>query len=350
MIVVIIAGGSGSRLWPLSTPEYPKHLLNISGEQSLVQAAYERAKHLSDTIYVITEISHAHHVKAQLPDVPDENYVIEPGRRSTSGCMLAAMHLVQSRHDHDEPVAVLWADHCIRDVRGFAQSFKLAGEMSRKYSRAVLVGIEPTYPSSGLGYIHKGAPVDGHYTVYDVAEFKEKPDTATARQLFQSGEYLWNGGYVVSTVNAFEQAITTYCPELRTNYDALLATKTPEEYNEVYLGFRSVALDYTFNELVKNLLVVPATFDWVDLGSFKDMHDFLDQDEAGNVLTGNTIVDEVENALIRNDEEKPVVVIGLDNVVVINTPQGILVTRKDLSQRVGEISKHFQDQPAAAKE
>ena len=343
MIVVIIAGGSGTRLWPLSTPEYPKHLLNVAGDKSLLQAAYERGKRLSDEIYVITEISHAHHVKEQLPDVPEENFVIEPARRNTSGCMLAAMHLVQSRHeDKEEPVAVLWADHCIRDVNGFAQSFKLAGEMSRQYDRAVLVGIEPTYASTGFGYIHKGAPIDGEYTVYEVAGFKEKPQLDVAHEFFNSGEYLWNGGYVVTTVHAFEEAINKYCPELKRDYDALVATTNEEEYKQTYLGFESIALDYRFNEKVEDLLVVPATFDWVDLGAFKDVHDFLDKDEQGNILQGAVEIDDVTNSLVRNDEEKPVAVIGLDNVVVVNTPQGILVSRKDLSQKVGEISKRLQ--------
>jgi mannose-1-phosphate guanylyltransferase len=345
MIVVIIAGGSGTRLWPLSTPEYPKHLLKVAGDQSLLQTAYERGKRLSDQIYVITEISHAHHVKEQLPEIPEENFVSEPARRNTSGCMLAAMHLVQSRHeDKDEPVAVLWADHCIRDVDGFAQSFKLAGEMSRRHRRAVLVGIEPTYASTGLGYIHKGKPVEGEFTVYEVEGFKEKPQTDVAHEFFNSGEYLWNGGYVVTTVNAFEDAINNYCPELKRDYEALKATTSEEEYKETYLGFENIALDYRFNEKVKNLLVVPATFDWVDLGAFKDIHDFLDQDDQGNVLQGAVETDDVTNSLVRNDESKPVAVIGLDNVVVVNTPEGILVSRKDLSQRVGEISKRLQQQ------
>jgi mannose-1-phosphate guanylyltransferase/mannose-6-phosphate isomerase len=342
MIAVIVAGGAGTRLWPLSTPEYPKHLLKVVGEKSLLQAAYERARALAEHIYVITEVSHAHHVRDQLPELPDEAFIIEPARRGTSGCALAAIHFVQSRHGHDEAMAVLWADHHIRDINGFVQSFKIAGKASEKHGRVVLVGIEPTYASTGLGYIHKAGPLENGALIYDVAGFKEKPALDLATQFFQSGEYLWNGGYVVGTVNAFVEAMRTYCPQLWKNYQSLLATTSPEQYEQAYLALEDIALDYTFNELVKNLLVVPASFDWLDLGSFKDMYEAVDHDNQGNHTKGSVELEEVENSFVQNHEDKPVAVIGLDNIVVVNTPSGILVARKDLSQKVKEVSKRFK--------
>jgi mannose-1-phosphate guanylyltransferase len=346
MIAVVIAGGSGTRLWPLSTPDYPKHLLNITGEQSLLQAAYGRALRLTestDKIYVITEASHDQHVREQLSDLPEDHFLVEPARRGTSGCMLAAMRLVQQRHGKEEAVAVLWADHCIRDVEGFTQSFRRAGDASQQHNRSVLVGIEPTYASTGFGYIHKAEPLDDAALVYNVAGFKEKPQLPQAQEFFHSGEYLWNGGYVVTTVNAFEAAINEYSPELKRDYESLTSANSEEEYNERYLALESIALDYTFNEKVQNLLVVPASFDWIDVGSFKDMHDFLDHDERDNVISGKVGIDEeVENSFIRNDEEKPLAVIGLNNIVVVNTKHGLVVARKDLAQKVGELSKKLQ--------
>ncbi len=344
MIAVIVAGGSGTRLWPLSTPEYPKHLLNVIDDTSLLQNAYSRAKRLSDKIYVITEISHAHHVKEQLPDLPNSAFVIEPARRNTSGCMLAALHHVQGLHDHDEAMAILWADHCIRDAEGFAQSFKIAGRASEKHGRVTLVGIEPTYPSTGFGYIHKAAAVaEDEFVIYNVEGFKEKPELETAQKFFQSGEYLWNGGYLVGTVNAFTKAMETYCPQLWNDYQSLVATSNDDEYKNVYLGFESIALDYRFNELVKDLLVVPAAFDWMDLGSFGDLHKAVISDKQGNYAKGNCVeLEEVESSYIYNQDNKPVVVIGMDNVVVVNTKDGLLVARKDIAQKVGEVSKRIQ--------
>lgn len=343
MITVIIAGGSGTRLWPLSTPTYPKHLLKINGDdKSLLQRAYERAEQFSDEIHIITEVSHAHHVQEQLPQVPPENFVIEPARRNTSGCVLAALCHVQSRYDHDEPVAILWADHYIRDIEGFANSFRAAGDASVKHGRVVLVGIEPTYPSTGFGYIKKAKFMTDEPFVYSVAEFKEKPSFDQAQRYMHSGKYLWNGGYLVGTVNAFVNAMKTYSPDMQASYDGLITTKDEEEYKERYLALENIAIDYTFSEKVKNLLVVPASFDWMDLGSFKDIYDISEQDEQGNHIHGNNVeIADMQNSFIQNYEDKPIAVIGLDNVVVINTKDGILVARKDLPQKVGEVSKRF---------
>lgn len=345
MIAVIIAGGAGTRLWPLSTPEYPKHLLRVNENRSLLQSAYRRAEQLSDAIYVVTEAGHAHHVREQLPEVTDDACIIEPARRNTAACLLAALYKVRADgHKRDEPIAILWADHFIRDVDGFAQSFRIAGEASAKSNRVALVGIEPTYASTGFGYIQKGKRFDDTNLVYEVASFTEKPPFDQARQYVRSGKYLWNGGYLVGTLDAFEAAMQRDCPELWADYQSLLNTKTPKAYQQAYLALDNTALDYRFNEKVRDLLVVPASFDWMDLGSFHDMYEAVDHDEAGNHVQGMAELEGVENSFVYNDTDKPVAVIGLDNVVVVQTPHGTLVARKDLSQAVGTVSKRFKQQ------
>jgi len=345
MITVINAGGSGTRLWPLSTPEYPKQLLTIMGEDSLLQMAYKRALALSspDKIYVIPEKSHAHHVREQLPELGDDNLIIEPGRRGTAGCIIAGLNHVQSRHDHDEPIAFIHADHSIRDIKGFVDSFKQAGDASAKYGRLTLIGIEPTYPSTGFGYIHTGDKVDADTLVYNVAGFKEKPEFEVAQEYMQSGQYLWNCGYFVGSVNTFDKALTEFSPKWKGYYDQLLKTTDEESYEETYLSFENDTIDYALLEHMDNLLVEPAAFDWVDIGSFKDAHATVEKDKEGNYMHGDVETIDVSNSFIRNDEsEKPIAVIGLDNVVVVNTPHGLLVARKDLSQKVGEIAKKIQ--------
>jgi len=344
MITVIIAGGSGTRLWPLSTHEYPKHLLKVgSQDRSLLQSTYERAKRLNGPVYVITEGSHSDFVREQLPELPEDAFIVEPGRRNTASCVIAGLHYIQSRHDHDEPIAFIAADHFVRDTDGFVQSFELAAKMSKKYGREVLVGIEPTYPSTGLGYIHKGSPPDGERFVYEVRTFKEKPELPMAQEFLRSGEYLWNACYFIGSVNTFVSVMERFSPEMKKEYDDLMATTDEESYRETYLGFENIAIDYALNEKVKDLLVVPAAFDWMDVGSFKDLHQANESDQLGNHVRGENIhTIETENVYIENHEEKPVAVIGLDNVAIINTPHGILVARKDLSQRVGEIAKKIQ--------
>ncbi|HSE29142.1 MAG TPA: mannose-1-phosphate guanylyltransferase [Candidatus Saccharimonadales bacterium] len=345
MIAVINAGGSGTRLWPLSTPEYPKHLLKLTGSDSLLQDAYRRAKKIAKHVYIVTEGSHAHHVKEQLPELTDENFIIEAGRRGTAGCLIAGLQYVKTRHDNDEPIAFLHADHVIHDVEGFAYSFKVAGEVSKERDQVTLIGIEPAYASTAFGYIQKGESLHKDGLAYEVAGFKEKPDFKTAQSYIRSGRYLWNCGYFVGSVNTFARALKKFSPEWYGYYEKLLAANTEEQYKKTYLSFKNDAIDYALLELDDELQVVPANFDWMDVGSFNDVHGAVETDEKGNYVHGKVETDMVENSYIRNDEpNKPVGVIGLDNVVVINSPNGILVARKDLAQNVKEIAKKFQDE------
>lgn len=340
MIVVIIAGGSGTRLWPLSTPDYPKHLLTINGDrESLLQKTYQRAKRIASDIYILTEASHAHHVKEQIPDLSEDKFIIEPARRGTASCIVAALVHLTGRNPSDEPIAFLSADHYIRDVSGFANSFKIAGEASKKHAKIVLVGIEPDHPATGFGYIQKGALADEHTLVYSVEAFKEKPDYEAAKEFFRSGNYLWNCGYFTGSIDVFKQAMKDYAPRLYEDYEKLLSSG--DTYENVYLGFENISIDYALMDYIKDILVVPASFDWMDLGSFGDLHKAADNDDRGNHIHGNVEVEDVENSFVKNYEDKPVAVIGLDNVAVINTKDGILVARKDLSQKVGEVSKRI---------
>jgi len=342
MITVIIAGGSGTRLWPLSTPSYPKHLLKINGdERTLIQNTYDRAKRISDAVYVITEAGHAHLVKEQLPELGKDAFVIEPARRGTASCIVAAVAHVSTRHSSDEPIAVLSADHYIRDADGFAHSFKIASEASKQSGRIVLVGVEPDYPATGFGYIQKDGIYDEELFVFDVHSFKEKPEYNVAQDYVRSGNYLWNCGYFVGSVDTFRQSMQKFAPELHENTQKLIDATDEDSYRETYLSFTNDTIDYGLIEKVDDLLVIPAAFDWMDMGSFGDLHKAAESDEQGNHRHGDVELENVENSFVQNYENKPLAVIGLDNVAVINTADGVLVTRKDLAQKVGEISKRM---------
>src|SRR3990167_5734746 len=215
MITVIIAGGSGTRLWPLSTPDFPKHLLKINGEsKSLLQNTYDGSKKISSAIYVVTDSSHAHHIKEQLPELGEDAFIVEPARRGTASCIVAALVHLSKRHGAEQPMAVIWADQYIRDTDGYEHSFRVAAEASQKSGRIVLVGIEPDYPATGFGYIQKDGIFDEKSFVYNVHSFKEKPEFKVAKEYVKSGNYLWNCGCFVATVDTFIKSIKSYAPKL----------------------------------------------------------------------------------------------------------------------------------------
>ena len=346
MIAVIIAGGSGTRLWPLSTSTQPKQLLALTSERTMVQQAYDRARKLGDTIYVVTEASHAEALRAQLPELPDEAFLIEPGRRGTAHCIVLALDYINRHHDRTEPIAFIHSDHNVRDTQGFAHSFDTAARISRERGCITLIGIEPTFPSTGFGYIQRDGVIDVQAGVYNVESFKEKPDYETAKQYVESGNYLWNCGYFVGSVEVFMREMQRSAPDLWSNYQTLasIADFGSEAYNHAYLALDNQVIDIALIEKAHQLAMVSASFDWMDIGNFKDLHDAVAKDEAGNYAYGDNIhTIDVANTYIRNEQpDKPVAVIGLDNVVVVNTPDGVLVARRDVAAKCGDIAKKLQ--------
>ncbi len=346
MIAVIIAGGSGTRLWPLSTSTQPKQLLALTSERTMVQQAYDRARKLGDTIYVVTEASHAGALRAQLPELPDEAFLIEPGRRGTAHCIVLALDYINRHHNRTEPIAFIHSDHNVRDTQGFAHSFDTAARISRERGCITLIGIEPTFPSTGFGYIQRDGVIDVQAGVYNVESFKEKPDYETAKQYVESGNYLWNCGYFVGSVDVFMNEMQRSAPDLWSNYQTLasIADFGSEAYNHAYLALDNQVIDIALIEKAHQLAMVSASFDWMDIGNFKDLHDAVTKDEAGNYAYGDNIhTIDVANTYIRNEQpDKPVAVIGLDNVVVVNTPDGVLVARRDVAAKCGDIAKQLQ--------
>lgn len=327
----------------MSTSGYPKHLLQLTNQKSLLQNTYERAKRLSGDIYIISEDSHIEHVYQQLPDLPRENFIVEPGRRGTASCVIAALARIQSQHQPDEVVAFMHADHHIRDTESFVTVLRQAADVSVGQNRIVLLGLEPTHPATGFGYIERGEQANGGL-LHTVASFKEKPDRGTAERYVQSGNYLWNMGYFVAPISVFERNLEQYAPHLWQNYQKLCQIEDEEERRQHYLSFDSEPIDTALIERVNDLLVMPGSFDWMDVGSYPDVHLVNKQDADGNTLSGRVEAEHVTNSFVRNDTDVPVVVIGLDNVAVVATPDGILVTNKSHAQKVGDIAKRLTQQ------
>ena len=344
VIVVIIAGGSGTRLWPLSTKDYPKHLLKLTGERSLLQNTYDRVKDLADDIFVITEKSHSRYVARQLPNVPGRRILAEPARRGTASCFTLALSEIKRHGYKDQAIFFLWADHLITNAKAFRQTVVAAAHLAEAEQKLVFMGVKPTYASTGFGYIQEGKKLKKNGKVaYELKQFVEKPDKKTAQQYLKSGRYLWNTGYLIGTLGTFERELRQHAPRLWNDYRTLLGTLLPMNRKKAYLDFVAEPIDTALSEHVPDGLVVQGKFDWADVGSFHDLHGVSLQDKTGNHTSGEAIeLENVADSYVRNDTNQPVAVIGLDNVAVIATDHGILVTNKAEAQKVGDISKRLQ--------
>lgn len=340
MIAVVIAGGQGTRLWPLSTSEKPKHLLKIISERSLLQDAFDRAQLAADEIYVVTDKSHAHHVKEQLPELDDAHLIIEPDRRGTASCILLALAHIAASHDDDPEVAFFHADHHILDKQAFAGAVREAALNARDHNSIALIGIEPEYPATGFGYIKQGRKLNGSYKV---DSFKEKPDEKTAEQYLNSGQYLWNLGLFAAPLSVFKDAFSTYSSELDSGFNDLLKLlKSSSDVDDRYKKLEDEPIDTALIEKTENVIVVLGRFDWMDIGSFKDLHDVMPgKDEFDNSTQGEVHTIDTRNSIIIS-HSKPVAVIGLENVAVIDTPDGVLVCHKDQAQNVKQVVKRLK--------
>lgn len=341
MVIVIIAGGSGTRLWPLSQGDHPKHLLSLTGENSLLQNTYRRSRLITDDVYVVTEASHSKIVEQQVPELSSHQLIVEPGRRGTASCTVLALSRVAQNHDPDETVVFLHADHHIVDEDGFAATVRAAAQASKLKNSLALIGLEPTHPATGFGYIECGEEValEEGLPVMLVKSFKEKPDAQTAKKYLKAGNYLWNLGLFAASLKLWRQEFEAYSPYY---YEALVSLESldGEKLNKFYLELESAPIDTALIENTKQLVVIPGRFDWADIGSFFDLHKIL-QGNDGNVLKGDVHMIDCDDSMIHGTD-KPIIAIGLSGLIVVDTPEGLLVCSKTQSQLVGELSKKLQ--------
>lgn len=341
MIIAIIAGGSGTRLWPLSQTDYPKHLLRLTGKTSLLQNTYQRAKAASDNIWVVTDSSHAEAVKDQLPDLPADQVIIEPARRGTASCIVLALAHIAQKHA-DETVVFIHADHHVPDESDFATTITRASQASEQHDTIALIGLQPTYPATGFGYIKTGKTLDQDQNLptLQVEAFVEKPNLGTAEQYLADGDYLWNMGLFAASPQRFAMAFKRFAPDLATAYQVIGDNlNDPAQLKDSYLALVSQPIDTALIEKVKGLVVIPGSFEWADIGSFLDLHKIL-KGINNNALKGEVEQEDCEDCLIHAND-KPIVAIGLRDMVVIDSPEGILVCAKDKTQLVGEVSKRL---------
>jgi mannose-1-phosphate guanylyltransferase len=340
---VVMAGGSGTRFWPLSRQKRPKQFLPLAGGTPLLVATVERLQPLGklDRTYVVCGPAHAGPVRRMLPALPAGNVVVEPCARNTAPCVgLAALHV--ARRDPAGIMAMLPADHHISGPAAFRAAIAAAARVARG-GAIVTIGIRPDRPETGYGYLKVGAPLDhGRATAKlaarAVERFVEKPDRPTAERYLSEGDYLWNSGIFVFRADVILEEIRKAMPELAaalTRIGAALGTpRSARVLKEVFPGCPSISIDYGVMEKSDRIAVVPAEFGWNDVGSFAALSDVRRRDRAGNVVEGEALVIDAKENVVLASGGRPVAVIGLDGMIVVDAGDAVLVCPRDRAQDV----------------
>lgn len=312
----------------------------------MLQNTVTRASKVTSDIYVVTEASHASEVAKQLPQFSSDQIVVEPARRGTAACFVLGLARVAATHQKDESVVFIHADHHIPDVDKFATAVRAASSAAASTRSIALVGVAPSYPATGLGYIQTGNQIgqEEELPVYRVKAFKEKPSFDVAKRYLKAGTYLWNQGLFAAPIEVWTQEFKDFAPD---HYQALTELTGKDAVKDIYLRLENNAIDYVLIEKTPQLVVVPALYDWADIGSFRDLHKVL-AGEHGNFLKGNVHQIDCEDCMI-HATDKPVIAIGLSGIVVVDTPEGLLVTTKEQSHLVGELSKQLAKEQAEKK-
>ena len=351
--IVIMAGGRGERFWPKSRIHTPKHLLPIVGDSALLAQTLERVKDvvLNKNILIITNQQQEESIRILCDFFGPDQIIAEPEGRDTAAAVGLAMVLIKLK-DPKAVFAVLPADHVIYDVEAFHKVLNVAFFLAEKESSLITIGIKPTHAHTGYGYIQRREEkvmVDGVST-YPVRAFKEKPILEVAQKYLKSSEYFWNAGMFIWHVNTIEKAFKEKAPKLFAVLEELegrLLKKEPLRIvlDGIYGKFEKISVDYAIMEKSDNVKVLESLFDWDDVGEWPAIVRHFDSDAKGNVVRGEGVVHEGYGNLIVNDNDHLTALVGVNNLMVINTKDATLVCPKEKSQEIKSLLKRISSEP-----
>ncbi len=334
---IILAGGSGSRLWPLSRDMYPKQLLSLDKDLSLLQQTYARVRNLSEArdIVTITNVKHYSDIKLQLNKTDKDNVIIaEPLGKNTAPAIACSLEYFKQKNDIDDIVLIVPSDHLIEDNEGFYETVRGGIEFA-KQGYIVTFGVKPTYPETGFGYIKTNGNI--------VECFVEKPDIQTAQKYLDDENCFWNGGIFMGKISVFLEEFEKYAPEIYSNLSQLDYSQGTKIQYGIYEQMPTISIDYAIMEKSDKIAFIELKSDWKDLGSWQSLYDVKEKDENKNVLTGKVITENVKNSFIYSQKEL-VAVADLEDVVIVETEDAIMACPMSKTQDVKKLYEKLKSQ------
>ena len=344
--VVIMAGGIGSRFWPMSTPECPKQFIDVMGcGRSLIQLTADRFDGVCprENMWVVTSEKYIDIVREQLPEIPESNILAEPCARNTAPCIAFACWKIKKKHPNAN-IVVTPSDALVIDTGEFRRVMEKALRFTDDGSAIVTIGIRPTRPETGYGYIAAADHLQTDKEIYTVDAFKEKPDKETAEKYLAEGNFFWNAGIFVWNVRTITSVMRVYAPGIAQIFDRIFPDFYTEKENEtikkLFPTCESISIDYAVMEKAQEIYVLPASFGWSDLGTWGALRGLLPQDKSGNATVGTDIrLYESKNCIVHASEEKRVVIQGLDGYIIAEKDNTLLICKLEEEQRIKEFSK-----------
>ncbi len=347
---VILAGGKGERFWPRSRANWPKQFLSLNGQGSLLQQTVFRIKPLAPLhhLFVVSGANYLSPIKEQLPELLLENIIVEPMGRNTAACIgLAAIHL--ERLDPEGIMVVLPSDHLIHHHDQFLKTIQSSVELANQGENMVTIGIRPTYPETGYGYINFGkkyGAFEGNIA-FEVRRFVEKPVLERAKAYLESGKYLWNSGMFVWKVSTIRKAICEFMPKLHIALEKMKNVLGTENEREIifqeFIKLENISVDLGIMEYAENILVFPGDFGWDDVGTWTALERIHDTDPDGNIFHGNVVVLDSKKCIVEG-RDKLIAAVGVEDLIIVESDDALLVCSKDHAQNIKDLLKKLKQQ------
>lgn len=344
--VVIMAGGIGSRFWPMSTPECPKQFIDVMGcGRTLIQLTADRFDGVCprENMWVVTSEKYTDIVREQLPEIPESNILAEPCARNTAPCIAYACWKIKKKYPKAN-IVVTPSDALVIDTGEFRRVVEKALRFTNDSSAIVTLGIRPTRPETGYGYIAAADQITTDKEIFTVDSFKEKPDKETAEKYLSDGNFFWNAGIFVWNVRTITSVMRVYAPGIAQIFDRIYpdfyTDKESETIKKLFPTCEGISIDYAVMEKAQEIYVLPASFGWSDLGTWGALRGLLPHDKSGNTTVGADIrLYESRNCIVHASEEKRVVVQGLDGYIIAEKDNTLLICKLEEEQRIKEFSK-----------